>query len=115
MPPLADQMHDRHKRKSFFRQAIFNLGGNLEILFAYNEIVSFQFFQSVYAYNLGSARKKVAVSLENESYFPYREIGKGSIIARGKAGDGKAPKCISCNQCYKTYGKRCVFNGKKLG
>lgn len=110
----------------------------------------------VYAHNLGPARKKVAVSLENESYFAlhaaklakavslpviltggnrHREvmqnlldttdieyvalgrplIAEPDLIARWKAGDGKAPKCISCNQCYKTYGKRCVFNGKKLG
>ena len=34
------------------------------------------------------------------------------LINKWYSGDLKKPKCKSCNQCYKTYGKRCIFNIK---
>lgn len=36
-----------------------------------------------------------------------------NLINRWIDGDIAKPKCISCNQCYKTPGKRCIFNLKK--
>lgn len=32
------------------------------------------------------------------------------LINRWASGDTKRSRCISCNQCYKTPGKRCIFN-----
>lgn len=32
------------------------------------------------------------------------------LINRWISGDTKKPKCISCNQCYNTIGKRCILN-----
>ncbi|MGL4673111.1 MAG: hypothetical protein ACRCV2_12785, partial [Cetobacterium sp.] len=36
-----------------------------------------------------------------------------NLINIWKSGDMKKPKCVSCNQCYMTPGKRCIFNIKK--
>ena len=32
------------------------------------------------------------------------------LINTWKSGDLKKPKCVSCNGCYNTYGKRCILN-----
>lgn len=40
-------------------------------------------------------------------------IREPDLINKWKEGDYKVPQCISCNQCFKTYGKRCIFNLKK--
>jgi 2,4-dienoyl-CoA reductase-like NADH-dependent reductase (Old Yellow Enzyme family) len=37
-------------------------------------------------------------------------ISEPDLINRWASGDTKKPKCISCNQCFKTPGKRCIFN-----
>jgi len=37
-------------------------------------------------------------------------ISEPGLINRWSSGDTKKPKCISCNQCFKTPGKRCIFN-----
>lgn len=103
--------------------------------------------------NLGAARKKVAISKDNESYFKEYAIklanlvnipvilsggnrhfdvmdeilnsskieyfslsrpltAEPDLINKWAAGDLKKPKCVSCNQCYNTYGKRCILNIK---
>jgi len=36
-----------------------------------------------------------------------------ALINRWESGDTQKPRCISCNQCFKTLGKRCIFNIKK--
>ncbi|MGL5616820.1 MAG: NADH:flavin oxidoreductase, partial [Sarcina sp.] len=104
--------------------------------------------------NLGPARKKVAMSKDNESYFKDYAIRLAEmvdvpvILSGGNrhfdvmdnllnntkiqyfslsrpisaepdliniwlSGDLKKPKCVSCNSCYSTPGKRCIFNLKK--
>lgn len=104
--------------------------------------------------NLGAARRKVALSKENESYFKNyaiklsKSIDKPVILVGGNrhfdvmedilknseieyfslsrpltsepdlinkwaSGDLKAPKCVSCNACYNTIGKRCILNIRK--
>ncbi|MGL4450578.1 MAG: NADH:flavin oxidoreductase [Sarcina sp.] len=35
------------------------------------------------------------------------------LINKWNGGDYKKPKCVSCNKCYTTLGKRCIFNIKK--
>lgn len=40
-------------------------------------------------------------------------IREPGLINEWKDGDYKTPKCISCNQCFNTHGKRCIFNLKK--
>ncbi|KGK86758.1 NADH:flavin oxidoreductase [Clostridium sp. HMP27] len=40
-------------------------------------------------------------------------ISEPDLINIWVKGDYKVPKCVSCNQCYKLYGKRCVLNQKK--
>ncbi len=40
-------------------------------------------------------------------------IREPGLINEWKDGDNKTPKCISCNQCLNTYGKRCIFNLNK--
>ncbi|MGL4913111.1 MAG: NADH:flavin oxidoreductase [Romboutsia sp.] len=36
------------------------------------------------------------------------------LINRWTDGDTKKPKCVSCNQCYNTPGKRCILNIRGL-
>ena len=36
------------------------------------------------------------------------------LINKWANGDTKKPKCVSCNQCYNTPGKRCILNIKGL-
>lgn len=40
-------------------------------------------------------------------------ICEPDLIDKWATGNFKEPKCNSCNQCYKTYGKRCIFNIRK--
>ncbi|MDP0493961.1 MAG: NADH:flavin oxidoreductase, partial [Fusobacterium sp. JB021] len=48
------------------------------------------------------------------SYFALSRplICEPDLINKWEDGELKKPKCISCNQCYHTYGKRCIFNVK---
>lgn len=36
------------------------------------------------------------------------------LINKWASGDRKKPKCVSCNKCYTTPGKRCILNIKGL-
>ena len=36
------------------------------------------------------------------------------LINKWACGDRKKTKCVSCNQCYNTYGKRCILNIRGL-
>lgn len=40
-------------------------------------------------------------------------ISEPNLINKWAEGDYKAPKCVSCNQCFNTYGKRCILNQKR--
>lgn len=37
-------------------------------------------------------------------------ISEPDLINKWEEGDYKSPKCVSCNQCFNTYGKRCILN-----
>lgn len=51
----------------------------------------------------------------NIAYFALGRpmISEPDLINVWARGDYKAPRCVSCNQCYKLYGKRCIFDQKK--
>lgn len=40
-------------------------------------------------------------------------IREPALIRRWQEGDTRPALCVSCNGCYRTYGKRCVFNIKR--
>lgn len=48
-------------------------------------------------------------------YFSFARplTAEPDLINRWVVGDTTKPKCISCNACYNTPGKRCIFNLKK--
>jgi 2,4-dienoyl-CoA reductase-like NADH-dependent reductase (Old Yellow Enzyme family) len=37
-------------------------------------------------------------------------ISETNLINIWAKGEHKVPKCVSCNKCYKFYGRRCIFN-----
>lgn len=39
-------------------------------------------------------------------------ISEPDLINKWASGDYKEPKCVSCNQCFNTHGKRCILNQK---
>ena len=54
----------------------------------------------------------------NDSNISYFSLSRPltcepNLINRWTEGDSTPSKCVSCNQCYSTYGKRCIFNIKK--
>ena len=51
----------------------------------------------------------------NIAYFALGRpmISEPNLINIWEKGDYKSPRCVSCNQCYKLYGRRCIFNQKK--
>ncbi|TWH51935.1 NADH:flavin oxidoreductase [Sporomusa sp. KB1] len=40
-------------------------------------------------------------------------ISEPDLINQWAKSDYKAPKCVSCNQCFELYGRRCILNQKK--
>ncbi len=48
----------------------------------------------------------------NIAYFALGRpiISEPNLVNIWAKGDYKAPKCVSCNMCYKIYGRRCIFN-----
>lgn len=110
--------------------------------------------KSVIKNNLGTARTKVAVSKENQSYFKdiadriakeikkpviliggnrdkevmenilnttdieYFSISRGlncepDLVKKWEVGEKTGSKCVSCNRCFTTEEKQCIFNIKK--
>lgn len=66
----------------------------------------------------GNRHFEVMEQILNDSNISYFALGRPMIsepdlINRWFGGDMEPPKCVSCNQCYKTYGKRCILNLKK--
>lgn len=49
---------------------------------------------------------------ENIEYFTLSRplTAEPDLINKWATGDLKKPKCVSCNQCYNTPGKRCILN-----
>jgi 2,4-dienoyl-CoA reductase-like NADH-dependent reductase (Old Yellow Enzyme family) len=52
------------------------------------------------------------LSSTNIAYFALGRpmISEPNLINIWAKGEYKVPKCVSCNQCYKLYGRRCIFN-----
>lgn len=65
----------------------------------------------------GNRHFDVMEGLLNDTNIEYFSLSRPltaepDLINKWYSGDLKKPKCKSCNQCYKTYGKRCIFNIK---
>lgn len=52
------------------------------------------------------------LSNSNIQYFSLSRplTAEPDLINRWINGDNKKPKCVSCNKCYTTHGKRCILN-----
>lgn len=66
----------------------------------------------------GNRHIDVMEDILNNSKIEYFSLARPltaepELINRWERGDLRKPKCISCNQCYKTPGKRCILNLKK--
>ncbi|MGL5655927.1 MAG: NADH:flavin oxidoreductase [Fusobacteriaceae bacterium] len=66
----------------------------------------------------GNRSIEVMNEILNDSNISYFSLSRPltcepNLINRWTEGDSTPSKCVSCNQCYSTYGKRCIFNIKK--
>lgn len=67
----------------------------------------------------GNRNLDVMEKLLNDKNIEYFSLSRPltaepDLINRWALGDLKKTKCVSCNQCYKTYGKRCILNRGKI-
>ncbi|MGL5348885.1 MAG: NADH:flavin oxidoreductase [Peptostreptococcaceae bacterium] len=65
----------------------------------------------------GNRHLDVMEDLLNNNKIEYFSLARPltaepDLINRWVSGDTKKPKCVSCNQCYNTPGKRCILNIK---
>ncbi|MGL5380377.1 NADH:flavin oxidoreductase [Clostridium sp.] len=63
----------------------------------------------------GNRHLDVMEDLLNNSNIQYFSLSRPltaepDLINKWESGDRKKPKCVSCNQCYNTPGKRCILN-----
>lgn len=66
----------------------------------------------------GNRSIEVMNDILNNSNISYFSLSRPltcepSLLNRWIEGDSTPSKCVSCNQCYFTYAKRCIFNIKK--
>ena len=66
----------------------------------------------------GNRHFDIMKELLNNSEISYFAIGRPlicepNLINAWTQDETKKPRCVSCNGCYKTYGKRCILNGTK--
>ncbi|MGL5049739.1 MAG: NADH:flavin oxidoreductase, partial [Fusobacteriaceae bacterium] len=66
----------------------------------------------------GNRHIDVMENILNNSKIEYFSMARPltcepNLVNIWMSGDLKRPKCISCNKCYSTPGKRCIFNLKK--
>lgn len=64
----------------------------------------------------GNRHYEVMNELLNNTKIQYFTLSRPltaepDLINKWSNGDIKKPKCVSCNQCYNTIGKRCILNG----
>ena len=64
----------------------------------------------------GNRHYEVMNELLNNTKIQYFTLSRPltaepDLINKWANGDIKKPKCVSCNQCYNTIGKRCILNG----
>ena len=67
----------------------------------------------------GNRHLDVMEEILNNSNIEYFSLARPltaepDLINKWVSGDRKKPKCVSCNQCFKTYGKRCILNIRGL-
>lgn len=67
----------------------------------------------------GNRHLDVMEEILNNSNIQYFSLSRPltaepDLINKWASGDRKKPKCVSCNQCYNTYGKRCILNIRGL-
>ena len=63
----------------------------------------------------GNRHYDVMEEILEDSEIEYFALGRPMIsepdlIKTWESGNMKSPKCVSCNKCYETYGKRCILN-----
>lgn len=66
----------------------------------------------------GNRHLDVMEDILNNTKIEYFSFGRPltcepDLINRWISGDTSKPKCVSCNQCFKTYGSRCILNIRK--
>ena len=66
----------------------------------------------------GNRHFDVMTDLLNNSEISYFAIGRPlicepNLINAWAQDESKKTRCVSCNGCYKTYGKKCILNGAK--
>jgi 2,4-dienoyl-CoA reductase-like NADH-dependent reductase (Old Yellow Enzyme family) len=67
----------------------------------------------------GNRHLEVMEDLLNKTKIKYFSLARPltaepDLINRWASGDRKKPKCVSCNKCYVTEGKRCILNIRGL-
>lgn len=67
----------------------------------------------------GNRHLEVMEDLLNKTKIQYFSLARPltaqpDLINKWASGDRKKPKCVSCNQCYRTEGKRCILNIRGL-
>jgi 2,4-dienoyl-CoA reductase-like NADH-dependent reductase (Old Yellow Enzyme family) len=67
----------------------------------------------------GNRHLEVMEDLLNKTKIKYFSLSRPltaepDLINKWASGDRKKPKCVSCNQCYVTEGKRCILNIRGL-
>ncbi|WP_343348831.1 NADH:flavin oxidoreductase [Terrisporobacter petrolearius] len=67
----------------------------------------------------GNRHLEVMEDLLNNSKIEYFSLSRPltaepDLINKWASGDRKKPKCVSCNKCYSTPGKRCILNIRGL-
>ena len=67
----------------------------------------------------GNRHLEVMEDLLNKTKIKYFSLARPltaepDLINKWASGDRKKPKCVSCNKCYVTEGKRCILNIRGL-
>ena len=67
----------------------------------------------------GNRHLEVMENLLNKTNIKYFSLARPltaqpDLINKWASGDRKKPKCVSCNKCYVTEGKRCILNIRGL-
>lgn len=66
----------------------------------------------------GNREKEILENILNETEIEYFSMSRPltcepDLVKKWEMGETVKAKCISCNRCYTTPGKRCIFNLKK--
>lgn len=102
--PARKKVYGSKTRKSYFREHASELAKKVKIPIILTG---------------GNRHYDVMETILNESDIKYFAIGRPMICEPGlinkwKENSELSPKCVSCNKCYWTHGKRCFLNMKAL-